>query len=218
MTVADLKAKGATALGDAQLKALIVGKAYLGTQQCHRRAVQRQLHARWRHECLAHRPRRHDPQLRRQSDAQRLSGQHHAVQDRRRQGDNQGRAGPVFVAIYKLGDTYYGARSNEFGYANYEIIPYPQFVVNPLGGLLNQFSIELGLTEEQTAADHPLILQAELPKLEGAEEEHLAQALRTRLEQLKQIADDDRLPRSRHCSMRISRRSSRKFARSTGVS
>ena len=28
MTVADLKAKGATALGDAQLKALIVGKAY----------------------------------------------------------------------------------------------------------------------------------------------------------------------------------------------
>ena len=28
MTVADLKAKGATALGDAQLKALIVGKAF----------------------------------------------------------------------------------------------------------------------------------------------------------------------------------------------
>ncbi len=28
MTVTDLKAKGATALGDAQLKALIVGKAF----------------------------------------------------------------------------------------------------------------------------------------------------------------------------------------------
>jgi hypothetical protein len=28
---------------------------------------------------------------------------------------------PYSVAIYKLGDTYYGARSNEFGYANYEI-------------------------------------------------------------------------------------------------
>ena len=30
---------------------------------------------------------------------------------------------PYSVTIYKLGDTYYGARSNEFGYANYEIIP-----------------------------------------------------------------------------------------------
>jgi hypothetical protein len=30
---------------------------------------------------------------------------------------------PIEIAVYKLGDTYYGARSNEFGYANYEIIP-----------------------------------------------------------------------------------------------
>ena len=27
------------------------------------------------------------------------------------------------VTVYKLGGKYYGARSNEFGYANYEIIP-----------------------------------------------------------------------------------------------
>lgn len=27
------------------------------------------------------------------------------------------------IAVYKLGDTYYGARSNEFGYANYQILP-----------------------------------------------------------------------------------------------
>ena len=33
---------------------------------------------------------------------------------------------PYLVAIYKLGDTYYGARSNEFGYANYEMIPSPR--------------------------------------------------------------------------------------------
>ena len=33
---------------------------------------------------------------------------------------------------YKLGDKYYGARSNEFGYANYEIIPEVK-EVNPLG-------------------------------------------------------------------------------------
>jgi hypothetical protein len=30
---------------------------------------------------------------------------------------------PFEVTVYKLGDKYYGARSNEFGYANYEIIP-----------------------------------------------------------------------------------------------
>ncbi len=56
---------------------------------------------------------------------------------------------PYSMTIYKLGDTYYGARSNEFGYANYEIIPSPQFVLNPLTATLNQFSIELGLTEQQ---------------------------------------------------------------------
>jgi len=40
---------------------------------------------------------------------------------------------PMEVAVYKVGDTYYGARSNEFGYANYEILPKaPQFL-NPLG-------------------------------------------------------------------------------------
>jgi hypothetical protein len=28
---------------------------------------------------------------------------------------------PYEVAVFKLGDKYYGARSNEFGYANYEM-------------------------------------------------------------------------------------------------
>ena len=30
---------------------------------------------------------------------------------------------PFEVTVYKVGDKYFGARSNEFGYANYEIIP-----------------------------------------------------------------------------------------------
>ena len=30
---------------------------------------------------------------------------------------------PLEVTVYKLGDKYYGARSNEFGHANYEVIP-----------------------------------------------------------------------------------------------
>ncbi len=40
---------------------------------------------------------------------------------------------PMEVAIYKAGDHYYGARSNEFGYANYEILPKPPLFLNPLG-------------------------------------------------------------------------------------
>src|SRR5262249_10871284 len=30
---------------------------------------------------------------------------------------------PVEITVYKMGDKYVGARSNEFGYANYEIVP-----------------------------------------------------------------------------------------------
>jgi hypothetical protein len=40
---------------------------------------------------------------------------------------------PIEVTAYKLGDKYYGARSNEFGYVNYEIIP-EVAEVNPLPG------------------------------------------------------------------------------------
>ena len=71
---------------------------------------------------------------------------------------------PYAVTIYKLGDTYYAARSNEFGYANYEIIPAPQIAANPLTALSNQFSIELGLTEEQKKQIVP-ILQQEIKQL-----------------------------------------------------
>jgi len=34
---------------------------------------------------------------------------------------------PIETAVYKLGDKYFGARSNEFGYANYEVVaPVPE--------------------------------------------------------------------------------------------
>ena len=39
---------------------------------------------------------------------------------------------PYALTFYKLGDTYYAARSNEFGYANYEIVPDAKFAINPL--------------------------------------------------------------------------------------
>ena len=95
---------------------------------------------------------------------------------------------PFAVTIYKLGDTYYGARSNEFGYANYEIIPTPQFVQNPLTAMLNQFSIELGLTEQQRHQILPF-LQDELKQL-GALKKNTSLKPTEKLEQLKKIADD----------------------------
>lgn len=30
---------------------------------------------------------------------------------------------PIDIKVYKLGGKYYGARGNEFGYANYQMIP-----------------------------------------------------------------------------------------------
>jgi hypothetical protein len=39
---------------------------------------------------------------------------------------------PYADTVYKLGDTYYAARSNEFGYANYEIMPKGPALLNPL--------------------------------------------------------------------------------------
>jgi hypothetical protein len=94
---------------------------------------------------------------------------------------------PFSVTIYKLGDTYYGARSNEFGYANYEIIPTPQFVMNPLTAMINQFSVELGLTEQQKRQIVPILKQA-APQLEALKKKTSLKPLQ-KIEQLKQIAD-----------------------------
>jgi hypothetical protein len=71
---------------------------------------------------------------------------------------------PYSFTFYKVGDAYFAARSNEFGYANYEIVPTQQIAANPLTALSNQFSLELKLTEEQKKQIVP-ILQAELKQL-----------------------------------------------------
>lgn len=39
---------------------------------------------------------------------------------------------PFEVSFYKLGDTVYGARSNEFGYANYQMLPKAPEMIAPL--------------------------------------------------------------------------------------
>lgn len=44
---------------------------------------------------------------------------------------------PVETSVYKLGGKHYAARSDEFGYANYELIPAPAQL-----GTEVQFSLE----------------------------------------------------------------------------
>ena len=188
MTVADLKAKGATALGDAQLKALIVGKAFWVRNNVTGEQFS-----------VSYTP-DGDSNVWHLSSGSTLPSY---VGNPIRNG-NQGittpykieggkvitkiQQDPYSVTIYKLGDTYYGARSNEFGYANYEMIPSPQFVANPVTALIDQFSIELALTGEQRQQIVPII-QQELPKLKELKKNTSLKPL-DKLEQLKQIADD----------------------------
>ena len=188
MTVADLQAKGATTLGDAQLKALIVGKALWVRNNV--TGEQFSVNYTAEGQSIAFHVGR---------SATTPSSVGNPVHDGY-QGTTtpykieDGKVvttisqDPFAVTIYKLGDTYYGARSNEFGYANYEMIPTPQFVQNPLSAMLNQFSIEVGLTEQQRQQILPF-LKGEAPKLEGLKKNTSLTPVK-KLEQLKQIADD----------------------------
>ena len=166
MTVADLQKKGATALGDAQLKALIVGKAFwvrntvTGEQISENFTTEGQT-------VIFHVGR----------NTTLPGGTGNPIRD-----GYQGLTSPYkidggklvtwvsqepySVGIYKLGDKYYGARSNEFGYANYQIIPTPQFVVQPAAELTENFAQQLGLTEQQKQQIVP-ILKEEVPKLQA---------------------------------------------------
>jgi len=188
MTVADVKAKGATALGDAQLKALLVGKAYwvrnnvTGEQFSVSYTPDGDTIV-WHVGTSATLPSNNGNPIR--------SGYEGTTTPYKIEGGKvtiKISQDPYSMTIYKLGDTYYGARSNEFGYANYEIIPYPQFVQNPVTAALNQFSTELGLTQEQRQQVFPII-QQELPKLKDLKKDTSLKP-EQKLEQLKAIADD----------------------------
>jgi len=192
-TVPDLKTKGAAALNDAQLKTLIVGKAHwlrnnvTGEQFWQSFTAEGQTTL-----------------FRVGTNASVPSGYGNVERD-----GYQGTTSPyeieggkliTFVSqdpyaftFYKLGDTYYAARSNEFGYANYEIVPVPKFAINPLTEVVNQFSITLGLTEQQRQQVVP-ILEQELKQLEALKKDGSLSAVR-KVERLREIGDsfDERL-------------------------
>ena len=188
MSVAELKAQGAAPLGDAQLKALLVGKAFWVRNNVTGESFS-----------VSYTPGGDTNAWHIGTGATIPSNVGNPVRNGY-QGDTTpykiegGKVvtkvaqDPYAVTIYKLGDTYYGARSNEFGYANYEIIPYPQFTQNPLTAALNQFSIELGLTESQRQQILPII-KAEAPKLQALKKNTSLKPI-DKLEQLKGISDE----------------------------
>ena len=165
MTVAELKKKGAAALSDAQLKALIVGKAFwmrnnvTGEQFSQNFTTEGQT--------IVFRvgaDTRRCPALSATSSATAIRASTSSYKIEGGKLIASVSQDPYAFTFYKSGDTYYAARSNEFGFANYEIIPAPQIAANPLTALSNQFSIGLGLTEQQRREIVPL-LQQEIKQL-----------------------------------------------------
>jgi hypothetical protein len=187
MTVADLKKKGAAQLGDTQLKALLVGKAFWVRNNTSGEQFSVSYTAEgdsivWHIGSSATIPSYLGNPIR--------TGYQGDTAPYKIDGGKvltKVQADPYSVTIYKMGDTYYGARSNEFGYANYEIIPSPAFVQNPLTAMVNQFSIELGLTQQQRQQIGPILKQA-APQLEALKKNTTLKPLQ-KIEQLKQIAD-----------------------------
>src|SRR5262245_30866930 len=159
MTVTELQKKGAKALSDAQLKALIVGKAFwlrndvTGEQFSQSFTDEGQT--------TVYRVGTNDAVPSGYGNVER-GGYHGTTTPYKIEGGKLVTLvsqAPYALTFYKLGDTYYAARSNEFGFANYEIVAAPQVAVNPLTDLANQFSLGLGLTEEQKKQIVPILEQ-----------------------------------------------------------
>jgi hypothetical protein len=166
MTVADLKKQGATPLNNAQLQALIVGKAFW----LHNNVTGEQFSQNFTEEgqMIVFRVGANTDMPSGFGNVAR-DGSQGRTSSYRIEGDKlitQVSQDPYAWTFHKLGDSYYAARSNEFGYANYEIIPAPQIAANPLTALANQFSTELGLTRQQKDQILP-ILTAEIKQLQA---------------------------------------------------
>jgi hypothetical protein len=164
MTVADLKAKGATSLDNAALKELIVGKAFWLSNNVTGEQFSQNFTEEGRMIVF-----------RVGENADMPSGFGNVVRDGYQGKTNDYKIegdklitwvsqDPYAWTFHKLGDTTYAARSNEFGFANYEIIPAPQIAANPLTAIATQFSTELGLTQQQKEKIIP-ILQDEIKQL-----------------------------------------------------
>jgi hypothetical protein len=184
-TVADLKKKGATALNDAQLKAMIVGKA----MWVQNNVSGEQFSANFTTEGDAIVFRVGFNSVMPSGYGKVALNGYEGTTSRYAIADGKLTTWvaqePYSVTVYKLGNTYYGARSNEFGFANYEIIPAPQIALNPVVAISQQFSIELALTEQQRQQILP-ILKDEFKEVEALKKDTSLAGLK-KVERLREI-------------------------------
>jgi hypothetical protein len=117
VTVAELKKRGAVALSDAQLRALVVGKtvAVRNTVTGQRFEILYGATGRRLVTAVDGRP------AETKEMAELLFGGEAAYEIRDGRLRTELAGTPFEVSVYKLGDAYRAARSNEFGYANYEV-------------------------------------------------------------------------------------------------
>jgi len=164
MTVAALKEKGASALNDAQLKELVVGKAFwlrnnvTGDQFSQNFTTGGQTII-LRVGAYADMPSGFGKVV-----GDGYEGLPHEYEIKGGKLITYVAQEPYAFTFYKLGNTYFAARSNEFGYANYEIIAAPQTAANPLTKVGQQFAVALGLTQQQKQQILP-IFDEELKQL-----------------------------------------------------
>jgi hypothetical protein len=123
LTLADLKAKGGTALGDAQLKALLVGHSVWIRNNV--TGEQFKIVYTKEGQSIVYHVGRNDLQPSEVGDVVRSGYQGVSTAYTIQNGKviTSLAETPFEVAVYKVGKDYYGARSNEFGYANYQIMP-----------------------------------------------------------------------------------------------
>jgi hypothetical protein len=125
-TAGDLKAKGAVALDDAALKALIVGK-YVWLRNTVTGGVFKANFSESGQRLISHVTKGRYPEPAEVGAAMENAylgiPATYAIKDGKIVTHFAN--APYEVTVYKMGDKYFAARSNEFGFANYEVIPQP---------------------------------------------------------------------------------------------
>jgi Protein of unknown function (DUF3604) len=116
-TVADLKQQGAVALSDAQLKELVVGKTVNVRNTVTGQRFEILYGATGQRLVTAIDGKPTD--LRESAEMMHAGELQYEIRDGRLLTEING--APFEVTVYKVGDRYVAARSNEFGYANYEV-------------------------------------------------------------------------------------------------
>jgi len=132
LTVAELKGKGATQLNQQQVEALIVGKAKWYRNNVTGEHFKVSYRKEGQHTVYHVGKSVHQPSEVGDVARNGYEGASSAYWIKDGKVVTFLQDHPFEVTFYKLGDAIYGARSNEFGYASYEVLPKPPELLDPL--------------------------------------------------------------------------------------